>query len=69
MNGEEFIRKLKKWARKNGRDVTVEPQRGKGAHRIVKVSPDGITTVKSGEIKKGLKAAMMKQLKIPPDAF
>lgn len=69
MNGDEFIRALRKWARKNDREVIVDESRGKGGHRMVKLSPDGLTTVKSGEIGKGLKAVMMRQLKLPPDAF
>lgn len=64
-----FIRALKKWAKAEGRTVEVLASRGKGGHRIVLLSPNGRTTVKTGEIGPGLKRAMMKQLKIPPDAF
>lgn len=69
MKGDEFIRKARKWAKQNGRAFEIEPQRGKGGHQMVKMSPDGITTVKTGEIGKGLKAQMFKQLGLPPDAF
>ncbi|MGJ3232269.1 MAG: hypothetical protein ACFE0P_10765 [Oceanicaulis sp.] len=63
------MRALRKWAKAEGHAVEVLASRGKGGHQIVLVSPDGRTTVKSGEIGPGLKRAMMKQLKIPPDAF
>jgi len=68
VNGDQFIRATRKWARVHGFTVEIL-SRGKGSHRMLKLSNGGLTTVKHGEIPKGLKAAMMRQAKIPPDAF
>ena len=69
MTGDEFIRKLRQWARKNSRSVEVYPHRGKGSHGQVRVTPGGLTTVKKGEISRPLKAKMMRDLDVPVDAF
>ena len=69
MNGREFIRALRKWARKNGHEITVHAARGKGGHQMVDCTSGGRTTVKSGEISKPLKDKMLEQLKLPPEAF
>ncbi len=69
MNGDQFIRAARKWARKNDRLFTEEDRsRGKGGHVIVR-SGDKWTTVKSGEIKPPLHRAMLQQLGWPIDAF
>jgi len=69
MNGQQFIRALRKWSRANGHEITVHPSRGKGGHQMVDCTTGGRTTVKSGEISTPLKAAMLRQLKLPPDAL
>jgi hypothetical protein len=69
MNGKDFIKAVKKWARANNRECEVFPKKGKGGHQQIRVSPNGLTTVKSGEVGKGLKEAMLKQLRMPKDAF
>lgn len=69
MTGDQFIRALRKWARKNDREVEVFPSRGKGSHGQVRVTPGGLTTVKKGELGGPLKTKMMGDLGIPEDAF
>lgn len=69
MNGAQFIRKARKWGRKNGARFTEETKRGKGGHIILRRDNGQWTTVKTDEIGPGLKAAMLEQLGIPPGAF
>ncbi|HZR87922.1 MAG TPA: hypothetical protein VFB02_14020 [Bradyrhizobium sp.] len=68
MNGKEFIRKARKWAKANDREFAVNASRGKGGHKMVQVG-DRRTTVKTGEIGTGLLAAMLEQLNIPKGEF
>jgi len=68
VNGEQFIRRARKWARANGLDEHVEPSRGKGGH-VTQVIGGRFTVVKTGEIATGLLHAMLKQLAIPRDEF
>jgi len=68
VNGDEFIRRARKWARQRDVAFREDASRGKGGHRMVYVG-DHLTTVKSGEIGKGLLHAMLKQLAVPPDEF
>jgi mRNA interferase HicA len=69
MNGQQFIRRARKWAKANGHTVSVEKGRGKGGHRIVRLGNGGWSTVKTGEIGTGLLAAMLDQLGIPKEDF
>ena len=62
MNGKQFIRSARKWAKSKQLGLTVESVRGKGGHQIVRLSNGAWTTVKSGEIGSGLFAAMLNQL-------
>jgi hypothetical protein len=68
VNGKQFIRQTRGWARAHGVDFEVERKRGKGGHQIVRVG-EHWTTVKSGEIKTGLLSAMLAQLGIPKGEF
>lgn len=68
MNGEQFIRKARKWAKANGVTENVELSRGKGGH-VTQVIGERYTIVKTGEIGTGLLHAMLKQLGIPRDEF
>lgn len=68
MNGTEFIRRARKWAKANGVELTVDASRGKGGHQQVR-TPFGLTHVKTGEIGPGLLHAMLRQLGIPKDEF
>lgn len=62
-----FISRLRRYARKNGLPFRLERQRGKGSHITVYVG-DKRSIVKSGELKPGHVAALLKQLGLPPDA-
>jgi hypothetical protein len=68
MNGEQFIRRARRWARVNGVSFRLEASRGKGGHRMLYLG-ERVTTVKTGEIKEGLLSAMLKQLAIPKAEF
>lgn len=67
MNGNEFFRKLKKIGDRNGVDVELVHERGKGSHGTVYFG-DRFTVLKDRkkEIGKGLLNAMCKQLGIDP---
>lgn len=68
MNGREFIRHARRYARANGLSFEVSPERGKGGHQLIRL--DGRpTTVKSGEIGKGLLAKMLRDLNIAKEEF
>jgi hypothetical protein len=68
MNGDQFIRRARKWARANDLPERVESSRGKGGHQTQYVG-DQFTVVKTGEIGTGLQAAMLRQLGIPKGEF
>ncbi len=68
MNGKQFIRRARKWAKANGLPERVEASRGKGGHQTQYIGKR-LTTVKSGEIGTGLLRAMLDQLGIPKDEF
>lgn len=68
MNGDQFIRQARKWAKANGLPYRVESSRGKGGHQTFYLC-DRLTVVKTGEIGTGLLMAMLKQLDIPKGEF
>lgn len=68
MNGDQFIRQARKWAKANGLPYRVESSRGKGGHQTLYLG-EGMTVVKTGEIGAGLQMAMLKQLGIPKGEF
>jgi len=68
MNGQQFIRRARKWAKAGALPVAVEKSRGKGGHQILRIGSKW-TTVKTGEIGTGLLAAMLEQLGVPKDEF
>ena len=63
MNGREFVRRARRYARKTGQYFFFDPTHGKGSHGHVYVG-DYSTTVKHGEIPPNLFADMLKQLGI-----
>ena len=65
MNGQEFIRKVRKLGRKAGIVVTVDSNRGKGGHQTLYYGVR-LTTVKTGEIAPPLLRAMCRQIGIDP---
>ena len=68
MNGTEFIRRAKRYARKTGQECRFESGRGKGSHGILYVGNQR-TVVKRGKISKGMLTAMLKQLQIEKRDF
>ena len=68
MNGREFIRRVKKRGRAKGIAVAIDKAHGKGSHQMLFFG-SARTTVKHGEIGKGLLHDMLKQLGIDPQEF
>ncbi len=68
MDGREFVRRARRYARRNKVDFRFDPIKGKGSHSEVRIGVRR-TIVKRGEIRQGLLAAMLKQLEIDPREF
>ena len=68
MNGPEFIRCARRYAKRAGLRFHFERRHGKGSHGELYVG-DHRAIVKHGEIKRGLFHAMLKQLDIRKDDF
>ncbi len=66
MTREAFLRAFKAYAKIHDLDFLWDPGHRKGGHGRVRVG-EAFTTVPSGEIKTGLKAATLKQLGLPKD--
>lgn len=49
MNRDDLLRKLRKYARKEGLPFDLQKDRGKGAHYRVRLG-DKVTTIQSGEL-------------------
>ena len=63
MNGREFVRRARRYARRNGLEWRFDPARGKGSHgRFYLGNRD--TTVQHGEISRPMLFAMLRQLGI-----
>ena len=68
MNDREFLRRLRRYARRHRFDVAFEPTRGKGSHGSVWLGAYR-TTVRHGEIPTGTLASMLKDLHIDRREF
>ena len=68
MNGREFIRRARRYARRTGRDFRLDKRRGKGSHVSLYMG-DRDTIVKHGEIHKGALYSMLKDLDIDRERF
>ena len=68
MDGKEFIRRAKRYARKKGKKCHYDPRLGKGSHGRLHLGAR-LTTVPRKEIGKGLLAAMLKDLQIDKEEF
>ena len=63
MNGREFVRRARRYARRNGLSFDFDPTRGKGSHGKLSIG-DRSTIVQHGEIPPGTFTAMLRQLEI-----
>lgn len=68
MNGAEFVRRARRYARRARQEFRFDPAGGKGSHGKLYVGT-GRTVVKHGEISKGMLRSMLKQLDIDAKDF
>ena len=68
MNGREFIRRAKRYARKMGKEFHFDPGRGKGSHGTLRIGTRRATVMR-GELKSGTFRNMLKQLDIGKEDF
>ncbi len=68
MNGQQFVRRARRYARNNGLECSFAPERGKGSHGTFFLGRRR-TQVKHGEIKPGLLLSMLRQLGIDRRRF
>ena len=68
MNGREFVRRARRYARRNRLSFDFDPTRGKGSHSKLTVG-NRSTIVQHGEIAPGTFAAMLRQLDISRQEF
>ena len=65
---QEFLRKLRRYAKRRGGTVEYLPERGKGIHALVRLG-DRTTTLRHGEIGQGLLSKMLRDLDIDKKDF
>lgn len=63
VNGREFVRRARRYARKHGLEFSLDSSRGKGSHGMVYVGRFR-TFVQHGEIPSGTLTGMLKDLSI-----
>ena len=68
MNGREFIRRARRYARRAGLECYFDPSHGKGSHGTLHVGARR-ATVMHGELKSGTFRNMLKQLDIKKEEF
>ena len=68
MNGREFTRRARRYARRTGQRFYRDTQRGKGSHVTIYIG-DRDTIVKYGEIQPPMLFSMLRQLGIDPKEF
>jgi len=68
VTSEEFIRRARAYARRTGQRARFDPKHGKGSHGRVYVG-GRFATLPRGELKKGVLAAMLRQLDIDRGEF
>ena len=64
----EFLRRAKRYAKRNRLSFQWDPAKGKGSHGKLSIGA-AETTVSQGELKPGTYHAMLKQLGIPKEGF
>lgn len=68
MDGREFTRRVKRYAKSAGLEFRFVSGQGKGSHGMLYL--DGrMVVVKRSELSKGLLAGMLKELRIPKERF
>ena len=68
MNGDQFQRRARRYARRNRLEWWYEPSKGKGSHGTFHLG-DRQTTVQYGEIKIGMLMQMLRELGIDRRRF
>ena len=68
MNGPEFVRRARRYARKSGLSCRFDPSVGKGSHGRLHLG-GCITTDPRKELGKGLLSAKLKDLEIDQEDF
>ena len=68
MTSREFIRRARDYARNTGQSFRYDPAHGKGSHGRVYIGAR-FTTVRRGDLSKGILAAMLRQLNIDRREF
>ncbi len=70
MTGNEFVKRVKKLAKAQGKTVSIDKSRGKGSH-ITLYYGNNFTVVRNlkDELKTGTHKAMLKQLGIKENEF
>ena len=68
VNGSEFVRRARRYARKNGLAFSFDSSRGKGSHGKLIVG-NRATIVQHGEIALGTLASMLRKLDIDRREF
>ena len=68
MTSREFIRRARRYARRTGQSFSFDPAHGKGSHGRLYIGTR-FTTVRQGELQKGLLSAMLRQLNIDQSEF
>ena len=68
MNGREFVRRARGYAKRTGQAFRIDARRGKGSHGMLYVG-NRRTVVKHGELKPRTFRNMLKQLEISREDF
>ncbi len=68
MTSREFVRRARRYARRNGEAFRFDSAHGKGSHGRIYVGAR-FTTLKQGELSRGVVAAMLRQLNIDRKEF
>ena len=68
MNGREFLRRAKRYARRTGKEYRFDQSRGKGSHGTPYIGARRATVMR-GELKPGTFRNMLKQLDIDKENF
>ncbi|WP_419854475.1 type II toxin-antitoxin system HicA family toxin [Candidatus Poriferisodalis sp.] len=68
MTDQEFLRRLRRYARRRGLQVEYLPDRGKGSHAMIRLGVR-TTSVPRGELGPGLLRTMLRDLDIDKKEF